>query len=121
MRDKIVIIAVILAVGCLIIAVISGKTVRDNSNALDVERYNRIMAEEKLEQTTQKAQSLESSLTSVQSQLQSLQTVLEQEKKTSGNLKKELEKVEKLKGVLEQELKNALVTSPQGSAAEAQQ
>lgn len=121
MKDKILIFAVILAVGCLILAIFSGKMMQDNSKALDVERYNRMNAEEKLEKAAQKAQSLENSLTSLQGQLDGIQTVLEKEKAANNNLKTELEKVEKLKGVLEQELKNALVTSPQEPAAEGQQ
>lgn len=114
MKDKILSVAVILAVGCLILAIFSGKTVRDNSKALELERYNRITVEEKLEKATQEAQSAKNSLTNLQTQLNDIQAVLEKEKTTNSVLKTELEKVEKLKGVLEKELKEALVASPEG-------
>jgi septal ring factor EnvC (AmiA/AmiB activator) len=115
MKSKILIISVTLALGCLVVAIISGKTIGESGKMLDIERYNRIVAEEKLDKAMQKIQSLENSVASAQNQLQSIQAVLEQEKVTNDNLKNELEKTEKLKIILEQELKNALVAPPQES------
>lgn len=121
MKDKIIVIAVLLTVGCVAITIVSGSKASQNSKMLDQERYNRMVAEEKLEKALAKVQSLESALTSAQNQAQSIQDTLAKEKTANEGLKTELEKTEKLKQILENELKNSLVTESAKSPAQGQQ
>ena len=109
MKNKLVIIATVLAIACLVIVILSGRTVDKTRKELDQERYNRMVAEEKLEKVNTKIKSMESELTNSQNQTQGLQTFIEKEKVANDNLRTELEKVTRLKEVLEKELKNALV------------
>ena len=118
MKNKIMIAAAVVVVGCFAMVVISGQTVDKTKKNLEQERYNKMVAEEKLEKAALKIKSLESELTNAQNQTQSIQTVLEQEKIAGANLRLELEKVTKLKEVLEEELKNALVVPLQPPAGQ---
>ena len=115
MKNNILIVAAVLAIGCLVMVVISGRTVDQTRKELERERYKRMVAEEKIEAVNAKIKSLEGETTNAQNQTQSIQTVLEEEKNANDTLRKELEKMTKLKGVLEEQLKNALVkpASPQ--------
>ena len=112
MRNKILVLAAVLTLGCVAMVFFSGQTVDKTRKDLDQERYNRMVAEEKLEKALVKIKSLETDLTNAQNQAQGLQTVLEQEKNANVDLKTELEKTSKLKEVLEGNLKDALVPSP---------
>lgn len=109
MKNKILIISAILAVGCLTMVIISGQTVDKTRKDLNQERYNRMVVEEKLEKALLKVKSLENETTSSQNQAQNVQALLDQEKKANQDLRTELEKMTKLKGILEDQLKNALV------------
>ena len=113
MKNRILIISAVLAISCFIMVIISGQKVNTTRKDLEQERYNRMIAEEKLEKALLKVKSLENELTNAQNQTQGIQTVLEKEKVANAALKTELEKVTKLKEVLEQELKNALVQPAQ--------
>ena len=117
MKNKLLIVAAFLTLGCLVVVVMSSQKMSRIQRDLEQERYNRMVAEEKLERAMTKVKTSESDVTNVENQVQSLQTVLEQEKEASGKLKTELDKMNKLKDVLEQQLKDALVTqSPALSA-----
>lgn len=117
MKNKILIIVAILAVGCLGLVIFLSQNVSQTSKDLIQERYNRMVAEEKLEKALFKIQSLENELTNTQNQTQNLQTVLEKEKVASDKIRTELEKTSKLKEVLEKALKDALVEPPAPSPA----
>ena len=108
-NNKILMTAAILAIGCLVIVIISGQAVGKTRKDLNQERYSRMVVEEKLEKTLLKVKSLENELTNTQNQVQSVQAIAEQERIANSNLRIELEKMTKLKGVLEDQLKNALV------------
>lgn len=109
MKNKILIISAVLAVGCLVMVIVSGRAVDSTRKELNQERFNRIDAEEKLEKALAKIKTLESDAANVQKQTQNAQALLDQEKKANQELKDELEKMTKLKGILEDQLKNALV------------
>lgn len=117
MKNKILIVATILAVGCLIMVVLSSQAVDKTRKSLDQERYDKMVAEEKLEKALIKIKSLENDITNSQNQTQSMQAIVEQEKNANTKLKTELAKVTKLKDVLEDQLKNALVAPAQPSPA----
>ncbi len=112
MKNQILVISAVLAVGCLVIAVLFSQKVGKVSKDLELERYNRMMTEEKLEKATAKMKSLENDSTNMQNQSQGLQVVLEKERQANDKLRSELEKTSKLKDVLEKELKEALVEPP---------
>ena len=111
MKNRILILVAVLAVGGLVMGVIADRTVDQTRKELERERYNRMVAEEKLEKVNAKIRSLEGETINAQNQTQSIQTVLEEEKNANDKLRKELEKMTKLKEVLEEQLKNALVKS----------
>ena len=94
------------------IALLFSQKVGRVSKDLETERYNRMVAEEKLDKATAKMQAIENEFTNMQNQSQGLQVVLEKEKQASDKLRSELEKTTKLKDVLEKELKEALVEPP---------
>lgn len=112
MKNKILIIAVILTLGCLVLVILSSQKVGRFSEELNLERYSRMVAEEKLENAVARVKSLESDLKTMQDHLNSLQEALEKETRTSTGLKSELEMITKLKDILEQQLKEALVETP---------
>ncbi len=109
MKNNILIVAAVLAIGCLVMVVISGRTVNQTRKELERERYNRMVDEEKLEHVNAKMRSIEGETINAQNQTQSIHTVLEEEKNANDKLRKELEKMMKLKEVLEEQLKSALV------------
>jgi len=118
LKNNILVVAAVLAVGCLIMVVLSSQAVDKTRKDLDQERYEKMVAEEKLDKTLAKVKSLEGDLASSQNQTKNAQATLEQEKQANTKLKTELEKVSKLKNVLEDQLKNALVApAPQPAPA----
>ena len=108
-NNNLLIVAAVIAMGCLVMLFISSQTVSKTQKDLNQERYNRMVAEEKLEKSEGKIKSLENELTNAKNQAQSIQSTLEKEQKSNSNLLTELEKMTKLKGVLEEQLKSALV------------
>ncbi len=118
MKNQVLIVSAVLATGSLAVAVLFSQKVGQTSKDLELERYNRMVAEEKLEKATARLKSIENEFTNMQDQSQSLQTVLEKEKQASDKLRSELEKTSKLKDVLERELKEALVEPPSPSPVE---
>jgi len=110
LKDKILILTVILSIGCLAIAVIASQKVNRNQQDLVQERYKRMVAEESLQKAQTKVKILRNDIVNVQNQVQGLQTILEKEKTLSSDLRTELEKLDKLNEVLENEPKKALVS-----------
>jgi len=111
LKNKTLIILALLALGCLAVVFSTSQTMRRSKTELDQERYNRMLAEERLEQATIKIKSLESNVSASMNQLQSTKDALGQQRINTDSLKAELERMTKLKEALEQELKNSLVTT----------
>ena len=108
-NNNLLIIAAVIAVGCFVMLFISSQTVSKTQKDLNQERYNRLVAEEKLEKSQGQIKFLENDLTNVKNQMQGVQSNLEKEQQSNSNLQTELDKMTKLKGVLEEQLKSALV------------
>lgn len=109
MKNRILIIAVILTLGCVVLVVLSSQKIDKCTKDINAERYKRMVAEERLENTRMKINSLRTEMTNLMDQIENIKAQLEEEKSTNADLKSEIEKVTKLKNVLEQQLKNALV------------
>ena len=110
MKDKILIVAVILTIGTCLMAISAGQSAAKAQQALEQERYNRMTAEEKLEKSAVRLVTLQNELDNANAKIQSIQAVLEQGKTVTSDLKSQLDGVTKLKESLEQkiqELENA--------------
>ena len=92
---------------------ISRKTLEKSNNTIELERYERMVTEEKLDKASQKVSALEAALAKAQGDTKDTSALVRQEKEKSEQLKVELEKTTKLKELLEQQLKDALVAPPQ--------
>jgi len=103
----VMILAVIVMAFCLVMVTVSGKKVSKIQKDLEVERYNRMSAEERLDESLSKIKALQSDIANAQNQAQGVGSVLEQQKTVVSNLKSELDKVMALNAKLEQDLKNA--------------
>lgn len=106
MKNKLVITSLILVVACLALATGLSAKLSNTKKQLDEERYTRMLAEEKLNEASRKANSLESDLAHARNQAQSIQAILEKEKATASSLKSELEKAADLNQKLAGEAKN---------------
>ena len=120
MKTKILVLLGLLTVGSLVIVFLSSQRLKGTNGELDKERYDRMVAEEKLEQALSKIKSLEGNVSASSNQLQAIKEALEQQKNNNASVREELEKMTKLKEVLEQELKNSLVPTPPASPARGQ-
>ncbi len=115
MKTKILAVSVILTIGASLMAINEFKKKSQIQQGLDQERYNRIVAEEKLDKATAQIASLQSDLDSATSKIQSIQIILEQGKILNSDLKSQLESASRLKESLEKkitDLKN-VQTMPQ--------
>ena len=101
-----------LAVACMVLAVFSQQRVSRTAQSLNIERYNRMNAEEQLQGAQSKIKSLETNLESTREQLEDIKEELKQKKRVVLELKTEADKMTKLKNILEMQLKDALVSSP---------
>ena len=109
---KIFVITVLIVLGYVALVIISGQKVSALNDELIAERYNRLVAEEKLEGVLSKLRSFEVSLSEAHNQLETIQANLQEKERTTAYLQTEVEKVTKVKEILEQQLKNALVPTP---------
>ena len=104
MKNKILVVAVILTIGACLMAISSSQSATKVQQGLDQERYNRMVAEEKLEKANSKVASLQTELENTKAKIQSIQAVLDQGKSTTAELKSQLEGVTKLKESLERKM-----------------
>lgn len=107
MKNKILVIAVFLTFGCVVMAILSGTKVSRTREELNVERYNRMVAEEKLSQTSTKLNSLEAEMAKKQDQIEKVQALLEKEKVAALTLKNQMDKLLETNKQLEEALKSA--------------
>jgi peptidoglycan hydrolase CwlO-like protein len=109
-ENKSFLVLAFISVGCLAISIVSSQKFQRTKNDLNDERYNRMVAEEKLEQMKTKVRMLESSTQKSQADVNQLNLLLQRNEGAISNLKLELEKTERLNQVLQEQLKNALVS-----------
>ena len=105
-KNKFLIAASLLTFGCLVLVILSSKRISNVQKELDTERYNRMVAEEKLEKATSRIKTLEIEMTNAQNQAQNIQSVLEQQAAAASSLRSKLEKETQLKQELENQQKN---------------
>lgn len=108
-ENKNLVILAIISIGCLLISIVSSQKFQSTRNALNEERYNRMVAEEKLEQLKSKVRVLEANGQKSQAEVDQLNALLQRNEGAIANLKLELEKTERLNQVFQEQLKNALV------------
>ncbi len=108
-ENKNLVILAVISIGCLLISIVSSQRFQHARNSLNEERYNRMVAEEKLEQLKSKVRALETSGQKSQAEADQLNALLQRNEGAIANLKLELEKTERLNQVLQEQLKNALV------------
>jgi peptidoglycan hydrolase CwlO-like protein len=108
-ENKNLLILAIVSIGCLLISLVSSQKFQRTRNDLNEERYNRMVAEEKLEQMKTKVRLLESNAQKAQAEIDQLNLLLQRNEGAIANLKLELEKTERLNQVFQEQLKNALV------------
>ncbi len=117
-KEKSFVFFAILTIACLGFAIASSQKFTATKEGLNEERYQRMVAEEKLEKEKSKSRVLESKNGQMQKKVDQLNALLKEEKGAISDLKMELEKTARLNQILERELKNALVrenTTPQAS------
>ncbi len=104
MKNLILLAAVVLTVGSCLMAIGSNESARKIQQGLDLERYNRMEVEEKLEKAAGKIASLEGELQKTTEKIVSIQAVMQQGQSTNSNLQEQLEAIAQLKQSLEQKL-----------------
>ena len=118
MKSKTLAVAVILTVGACFMAVSANRTAAKTQQSLDQERYNRMVAEEKLNETSSRAAFLQTELDSAKAKIQSIQAVLDEGKSTNSDLQAQLDSVTKLKESLERKMEE--MKAPLDSSAKTQ-
>jgi len=100
----------VLTIACLGVAIVASQKFGTAKEGLNEERYQRMVAEEKLEKAKSKTRVLETKSEQMQKELDQLNALLKEDKGAIADLKMELEKTTRLSLILQKELKNALVT-----------
>ncbi len=119
-KNAILLVAVVLTIGSCLIAVSSGRAAQKMQQSLDQERYQRMVAEEKLEKSSLQIASLESELDSVKGKIQGIQAIMQDGNHANADLKIQLESITKVKESLEkqlEEMQRAQGEAPQVKAA----
>ncbi|MDP8264588.1 MAG: hypothetical protein P9M12_03795 [Candidatus Aceula lacicola] len=100
----------VLTIACLGVAIVASQKFGTAKEGLNEERYQRMVAEEKLEKAKSKNRVLETKSEQMKKELDQLNALLKEDKGAIADLKMELEKTTRLSLILQKELKNALVT-----------
>lgn len=108
-ENKNLVILAAISVCCLLITVVSSQKFQKERKTVNEERYNRMVAEEKIEQLSTKVRSQEASLAKAQAEVNKLNALLQGNESAIADIKLELEKTERLNQVLQEQLKSALV------------
>ena len=117
-RDKILVVSLILLIGTCVMTLISNQITGRMQEALNQERYKRITAEENFNKAASKINSLENELAGTRDKIQSVQTILEEGKQTNADLESHLASVTKAKEALEKkidELKTQVAVAPKST------
>ena len=108
-ENKNLIILALISVCCLLITIVSSQKFQKERKSLNEERYNRMVAEEKIEQLNSRIRSQEASLSKAQAEVEKVNALLQGNEGAIADIKLELEKTERLNQVLQEQLKSALV------------
>ncbi|OGX27740.1 MAG: hypothetical protein A2787_03705 [Omnitrophica WOR_2 bacterium RIFCSPHIGHO2_01_FULL_48_9] len=105
MKNTLVPIAVVAVLLACLLMFKAYQTETNAKKALDLERYQRITAEEKLQQTEMKVSSLQGEINSTRSKLEKIQQVLQEGEIEKDDLVSQIDSVSQEKAALEQRLK----------------
>jgi uncharacterized protein HemX len=108
MKDIILIISIVLAVGLSVMVVRLAQKVDKSGKSLEEERYSRMVAEETLQKNDAKLTTLQESLKDDQSKMSKIEGILNQEKSVNSDLKKQYDELSKTKENLEVKLQMVL-------------
>jgi chromosome segregation ATPase len=124
MKDIILVISLLLAVGLSVVVVRFAEKADRAGKNLEEERYSRMVAEETLQKNDAKLMTLQESLKEDQDKMSKIVTILEQEKNVNSDLKKQYDSLAAAKTNLEnklqtvlQEEKAAAATAPAANSA----
>ncbi len=124
MKDVLLVIVLLIAVGLSVVVVRFNEKAIKASKNLEEERYSRMVAEESLQKNAAKLATLEAQVKSADAKMNKVQDIIDQEKGVNSDLKKQYDKLAQSKAELEAKLKAALdqqTAQTQAAAAASQQ
>ena len=108
MKDIVLVISLLLAVGSSVMLVRFAQKADKTGKNLEEERYSRMVAEETLQKNDAKLATLQEAVQENQSKMAKIEDVLDQEKTVNADLKKQYDELAKAKADLENKLQAAL-------------
>jgi hypothetical protein len=108
MKDIILVISLLLAVGLSVIVVRFAEKADRAGKNLEEERYSRMVAEETLQKNDAKLMTLQESVKEDQDKMAKIVNILEQEKSVNADLKKQYDELAAAKTNLENKLQTVL-------------
>ena len=117
MKDIILVISLLLAVGLSVVAVNLVQKANKAGKSLEEERYSRMVAEETLQKNDAKLVTYQEQLKEAQDKMAKIQDVLDQEKTVNSDLKKQYDGLAEAKAKLEDQLQTMLKEKAAGLAA----
>ena len=105
MKNSLVPIAIVLTIITVFLIFNSTQTVRNIRQTLDVERYQRMTAEEKLQQAESRIRMLESQINESQGKIENIQAILNDKETQSQDTVAQMDSLSKEKAALETKLK----------------
>ena len=108
-QKRILITLAVLTACCLAVAIFSSRKASLTHDELNEQRYQRMVAEEKLEKAKTKIRLQEGQIEKLQKERDQLDALLREEKGAIANLRTDVEKGRRLNEILQRELQNALM------------
>jgi septal ring factor EnvC (AmiA/AmiB activator) len=104
---------VVVVVGCMSVLLVHYKQEAQKiTRTLEAERYNRLVAEEKVVNTVSKIKHLETELKSSEEKIAKVQAVLKDQKSLNTDMERQFERLSKAKAELENQLRIAIAQPP---------
>jgi hypothetical protein len=108
MKDIILVLTILLAVGLSVMLVRFAQRADKAGKSLEEERYSRMVAEETLQKNDAKLTTLQESLREDQEKMSKIEDILDQEKNVNSDLKKQYDDLIEAKSNLENKLKKVI-------------
>src|ERR1019366_185749 len=108
MKDIILVISLLLAVGLAVVVVRYAEKADKAGKNLEEERYSRMVAEETLQKNDAKLTTLQEQLKEDQDKVTKIENILDQEKGVNSNLKKQYDELSQAKTDLEAKLQSVV-------------
>ena len=106
MRSSLLPIATVLTIITVFLIFNSTQTVKNIRQTLDVERYQRMTAEEKLQQAESRIRMLESQINESEGKIEKIQAILSEKATQSQDMVAQMDSISKEKAALETKLKD---------------